>query len=155
MYKYFYSWWILPVIILHDLLHIVTAYILGVKMVYFKFFRKNYIPNIEVKFEHTNLWKTKMISYSPIMFILCGLYPPLFIYLVTTIVPYKGNFICPWTVSENDINCIKMWWYYEYIISMVGEENFNKHFKNNTLKDLVKKEHLLTIDEYRIMNKNI
>lgn len=158
--KYFYSWYTIPIIILHDLTHYIMSLLLGVKLINFKFYKTKYhIYNIILNFDFIGVHRNKvqLIAYSQLIlllpFILMFFYPTFIfisIYIFTTIFNVNGTF--HWLVlpSKSDKNIYRKCIYNNYCIESMGIENF-KNAK--TRKEMKKKKHLLSEKEFIIYKK--
>lgn len=156
--KYFYSWYTLPLVILHDLTHYIMSILAGVMVTKVRFFKtKHHIYNIGLTFEHSELFKIKLIAYAPLIlllpFILMFFYPTFLfisIYLFTTIFRVNGTF--HWLVlpSKNDRHLYREWYYNQYLIENIGFENFNDVKIRNEMR--VKK-HLFSKPEFFLYKK--
>jgi len=154
--KYFYSWYILPLVFLHEICHMSMAYLVGIKSK-LKFIKNDPLINGTVFFKHKNKfhWKWYLITYAPLL-----LLSPLFlmffnqfflyvsVYLISTIIIYKKKVICICLPSKTDIFFLKKLKYFNYIIKETSEEIFNNYLKRNSIHILLYKRKLLDMNEF-------
>jgi len=156
--KYFYSWYILPIILLHESCHIMVGYIFGFKILNKKLYKQKnppiYNSYVIFKFKKYN-WKWLLVSYSPLILtfpiIFFFLHPILLyvgIYFLTTVIYYNRKFICIFLPSYNDRNYKQKLEYYLYVVNNSSENELNYYLKRNNLSELISDKHLLTENEY-------
>lgn len=157
--KYFYSWYTIPIIYLHESLHYLMALILKVKVTSWK--KTKIKPNLitlSLTFEYTpKYYKMQMINYAPLLMFLSFIlmfFIPVFIYisiyLVTTIFIYNKKIIWVALPSTNDKKYYKFWKYQTYLINSTSLEKFKTA---TNLTKFAKENHLLTRGEYYVFNK--
>jgi len=163
--KYFYSWYLLPMILLHEGTHILMGLLFGFKISNIKIYRmKGNLPlwNGIVKFKYRKYdWRWKCALYSPIILfipiLLMWLNPILFfigLYIISTVFYYKGKFYWLTLPSAGDIDYLRKSEYYSYIVSHVGETRFNHYNKKGMLHKLVLIKRLLNEKEFFIEKSN-
>lgn len=156
--KYFYSWYILPIVLLHESCHIMVGYILGFKILDKKLFKQKnpplYNSYVVYKFRKYD-WKWNAVLYSPILLtlpiIFFFLHPILMyiaIYFLSTIIYYNKKLICIFLPSHPDMIYKKRIEYYSYIVENCSENELNYYLKRNKLSELISDKHLLTENEY-------
>lgn len=156
--KYFYSWYTIPIILLHEACHILSGYILGFKILDKKIYKMSDPPlfNSYVIFEYKKYsWKWNVILYSPLLLtipiIFFFLHPILMyigLYFISTIMYINGNFVFIFLPSKNDYDYLKKIEYYSYIVENTSENEFNFYMKRNKLDELILKNHLLNEYEF-------
>ena len=166
--KYFYSWYILPLLILHECIHVLIGTLTGLKLTKFKIYKSTVIPVyngfISFKFERYS-WKWFVSLHSPILIFLLPLilsiFYPLFLYfilyLLTTIIIYKNKAICLFFQSSGDIQYKNNIKYLTYLYENTSSDVFYFHYNKNEIEPLVLKFNLLRINEYFFLldkNKN-
>lgn len=162
--KYFYSWYTLPLILLHESCHIAVGYILGFKVIKKMLVKVKNPPiyNSHVIFEYNkSRWKWIMVLYSPLLLtlpiILFFLHPILLyiaIYFVSTIMIYKKYVICIFIPSIADRNYLKKIEYHKYVVENASEKEFNYYLKYKKIKDLVEEKHMFSETEF-FLAKNL
>lgn len=162
--KYFYSWYTVPMMLLHELCHICVASVLGVKILKFKIFKEKVIPiynGVVVIAYNKKHWKNKIILYSPLLLLLpfvLMFYNIVFsyisLYFITTIMIYKKNIIFMGFPSKSDLKYLNNMSYVDYVVSNSSEMEYNEYVKNDDLKTLIKKHHLLNGVEFEYSKKN-
>lgn len=156
--KYFYSWYTLPLILLHESCHILVGYILGFKLLNKKLFKQKQPPiyNSYVIFEYNkNMWKWSLVLYAPLFLTLPIIFffiHPIILYIglyfLSTIMFYKGELLCIFLPSKADRNYKQKLEYYSYIINNSCEKEFNYYLKRNKLDELISQKHIFTEKEY-------
>jgi len=157
-YKY-YALYLLPLIILHEILHSIAALILNVKILKISIFKNEELYNGFIKIKLPNKkWKQFIISYIPYLLTL-----PFFlsffsitffiisIYLLTTITSYYGEKLYIFLPSYNDKLLYEKYDYNKYLISKIGEKYY-------TLTDIeisqeIKENNLISYENFK-QNKN-
>ncbi|NPV12980.1 MAG: hypothetical protein HPY57_14535 [Ignavibacteria bacterium] len=161
--KYFYSWYILPIVLLHEGCHILAGYFLGFKILDKKLYKQTNPPifNSYVSFKFRKYdWKWNVVLYSPILLtlpiIFFFLHPILMyigIYFLSTIMYFDKRFICIFLPSKPDMIYKRKIEYYSYLVENSSENEFNYFFKRNKLNELVLNKHLLNENEFFFQKK--
>ena len=150
--KYFYSWYTLPLVILHELCHVLIALLLNYKILKVKFYIDKNIPifngAVYLKYKPYDK-KYNLVAYAPLLLLLLCFNIYGLLYLISTIFYYKKTWIILFLPSKNDKENINKLKYFEYIVENVGEDEFNLHLKNNMLRQLIIKNHLLNEIEFK------
>jgi len=162
--KYFYSWYTLPMVYLHEYSHAIMAFITGIEIKKIKIYKnkKDLIYNGYVSFKYKKYgWRWFLVIYAPLLltipiflmffntFFLCfGLY------ILTTIIYYDNHIIWMVLPSKMDIFYIKKIEYYTYIVNSTSEEIFNIFLDKNELYKLIKEYNLLNNIEFIQENIN-
>ena len=165
--KYFYSWYSLPLVILHEGCHIIVATILGFKINRVKIFKTKQLPLYSgvVTFAYRKYsWKWYAVLYAPLLLFIPFLLiftHPVFIYISLyflsnilsinnkmswAILPSKGDLKTLKIVRQTDIDIRNEKLYEEYLINEIGEDKYYYHIRINRLRKLIKVEKLLTKD---------
>ena len=162
--KYFYSWYVIPHILLHEGCHILMATIFGIKIKRFKFFKSDKYPlyNAVVNFEYKkyNTWKWLMVSYAPLLLLI----PVLLMFLNTILFCIGAYFISTiifinkkplWIClpSGIDLKYLDKLKYYSYLRTAVTEQEFNYYVKKNELHLMLLKNNLLNEMEFYMHEK--
>lgn len=156
--KYFYSWYILPMILIHESCHVIAGFIFRFKILDFKLYKQENPPiyNSYIVFAHRKYdWKWSIVLYAPVILVLpillCFLHPILFyvaLYFVSTIMFYDKKIICAFLPSIADRMYKKRVNYYSYLVEYSSYGEFNYYLKIRRLNDLITKYHLMTEREY-------
>lgn len=157
--KYFYSWFILPLIIFHELTHCFVALVLGIKIKSIKLYKTSiYLYNFTISFEYKpSKWKWYLISYSPYLmlivlfmfiFINIKVFFILLLYYLMSIIYDGKNSIIIFLPSKADKYSVYKNKYYQYLIDNVSSDIFFSNLRDGTIDELVEKYHLLNEIEY-------
>ena len=155
--KYFYSWYTLPMVYLHELCHALMAIITGIGINKIKIYKNKdqLIYNGYVSFKYNkSSWKWNLVAYAPLLLVIpiFLMFNPIFfyigLYILTTIIYYDKHFI--WLVfpSEIDICYKKNIEYHTYIVESTSEDLFNEFSDKNELYKLIEEYHLLNKIEF-------
>lgn len=166
--KYFYSWYILPMVLFHELSHIIVGKLTRLTILNIKIFRmKGDFPlwngAVNFKFEKYS-YKWLFTLYAPLLLLI-----PIFfmfintimlyigIYMISTLIIYKKRIYWLSLPSIPDLNYKMRVQYYSYLIDNVGEYKFNHYYSTGRLYSLVQFRKLKTEKEYfnEKINKNI
>ena len=162
MKKYFYSWYILPALLTHEVLHLLFCFLTKTKINSFKLITDyNKLSNAELDISLANRkWKTYLIVYSPtlmlIPFILAYFSLTCFIislYLLSTIIIQNKMIIWMTMPSISDLHYIDIWKYNMAKLKLsfsIGE--IDDFIKNGKLNDVLRKINNPGYDEFIKMN---
>lgn len=156
--KYFYSWYTLPHVLLHEFCHIILAKLLGIKILKIKINKCSWISiyNGICIFEYKKYsWKWLCVVYAPLLqlipFFLIFI-NPIFIYislyLISTMIFYKKQFIWMVLPSKTDFQTKNKIKYFTYLEQKTSNDILNHYRKRNELNKLIRKYHLLTEKEF-------
>jgi len=151
--------WMLPLILIHELIHCFFALILNVKILSFKIYKNEKLYNGIVKIKLPNKkWKQFIISYSPMILT----FPFFFmfssviafyisIYLISTITSYHGKYIYVFLPSRNDKLLVKQYDYTKYLISNIGEKYY--FLKDFEIKQEIENKNLFSYKKFKQLKK--
>lgn len=163
--KYFYSWYLLPMVLLHEGTHILMGLLCGFKINKVKIYNmKGNLPlwNGLVKFNYRKFdWKWYVTLYAPLLLlipILLMWLNPIFLfiglYIISTIFYFRGKFYWLTLPSAGDIDYKRKIEYHTYIVNHVGEKRFNHYFKKGKLNKLIGIKRLLNEQDFFIEKSN-
>lgn len=157
--NYFYSWYIMPMVLLHELTHIVAGFLMGLKILSVKIFKmKGDFPlwngTVNFKFEKYS-YKWLFALYAPLLLLipvsLMFINTVMFyvgLYMISTIIIYKGKVYWLALPSIPDRNYKRKVQYYSYLIDEAGESKFNHYYKTGRLYSLIEFRKLKTENEF-------
>jgi len=157
IYRYFYSWYLFPVIFLHELTHIFIGVILGVKITNLKFVKDekyNLYNGVVTTALPNKKWKQYLMSYSPMILLIVFLLIPISnififisIYFLSTIFKLEKWFfiLLP---SKEDVNQINIYDYHKYLKEKIGDTEYEYYRKKNDLLFIVTQKQLKTYEKY-------
>jgi len=158
MYKYFYSWYLLPIVYLHEFMHFITAKIVNIKVHKFLIYKECDIYNGKVITDLPDKqWKQNVISWSPILIpifsvllvFVSNVFFIFIFYLLTTIIYYDNHWIFMGFPSRSDIQFAKNLDYHNYISKKIGEEYYELRENGNLVKTINNK-CLLSLKKYKL-----
>jgi hypothetical protein len=146
-------------VLLHEATHISIGFLMGLKIKTIKIFRmKGDMPlwNGVVNFEYSKYnFRWLAALYAPLLLLipvlLMFLHPILFyigLYIISTIIIYKGKVYWLVLPSIPDIQYKKRIEYYSYLIDNVGLDKFSHYFKVGRLNSLIEFRKLLNEKSY-------
>jgi len=161
IHRYFYSWYLLPIIIIHELIHYFTALILNVKILKFDIFKNkdSVLYNGILRTEIPNKrWKQFLISYSPYLLLI-----PFFlsffssialiisIYFLTTITKYHNTYLIIFRPSNADNEMYKYYDYKKYLSEEIGEIYYT--LDNIMIDKIILEKKLFSYNNFKQMKK--
>jgi len=163
-HKYFYSWFTIPIIFMHEITHYFIALILNIKIIKFSVHKQKdthlYNGRVITKLPK-KIWKQKMISYAPVLLILIPLifsffnlyFLIFFIYYFSSIFKIQNRYIFIFLPSKNDIINIETFYYQHYLYEKMGEKYY-LYLEHDLVEKARKQKNLKSFSEFKNKSKN-
>ena len=156
---YFYKWYMLPIIFLHESLHYLFALLTSTKILDFKIYsnKRDILFNGLIVTElPSSKMKQILISFAPLLLftpVILSFYSNIFIYLllyfITTTVKLNKQWINVMFPSKNDIELITYYDYNKYVLDFFGREKYYEYTYSGDLMKKMKENNILTYIEYK------
>ena len=161
--RYFYSWYLLPIIIYHELSHTIMSYLLFTNVLKFRIFkeRRSSLYNGQILTSLPNRkWKQYLISYSPIImsliiFTLSIIYPVLIyfsIYLISSIFSYNKRLHWLILPSISDLELIDEYEYQNFLRDKMGKK-YNEYRRKGIVEIKRKQKCIINSSIFKQMEK--